>query len=117
MSSRLQSKHLEAREIAPWTEGEQTWRRLAVLFTKTVANHNTDQAFCCDDAHMQRRRDYSPDVTKKPPVPHHSTSTKHSTVVAFPTRQLVHLHEGRSVATQGFAPITIDLAAVTVDRI
>jgi hypothetical protein len=76
MSGRLQSKHLESREIAPWTEGEQTWRRLAVTFTKTVANHNADQVFYCDDAFMQRRMDYSPDVTRKPPVAHHTHEHK-----------------------------------------
>ena len=51
---------VEAREITPWTEGGQTWRRLAVKFPKTIANHNADQVFYYDDAYMQRRMDYSP---------------------------------------------------------
>ena len=34
----------------------------------------------------------------------------------FPMRRIVHLHDASGVASQRFAPITIDLAAVTVDR-
>jgi hypothetical protein len=34
----------------------------------------------------------------------------------FPTRRLVHLHNADGVADQKFAAITIDLAAITIDR-
>ena len=34
---------VEVREIEPWDEGGETWRRLAVRFPETNANHNADQ--------------------------------------------------------------------------
>lgn len=34
-------------------------------------NHNADQVFYFGDTFMQRRMDYSPDVTGKPPVTHY----------------------------------------------
>ena len=34
----------------------------------------------------------------------------------FPTRRLVHLHDASGVANQRFSPITIDVAALTVDQ-
>ena len=108
---------VEAREITTWTEGGQTWRRLAVTFPKTIANHNADQVFYYDDVFMQRRMDYSPDVTGKPPVAHYTHDHKPFDGFVFPTRRLVHLHDASGVTNQGFAPITIDVAAVTVDRI
>ena len=76
---------VEAREITPWTEGGQTWRRLAVKFPKTIANHNADQVFYYDDAYMQRRMDYSPDVTGKPPVAHYMHDHKTFDGFVFPT--------------------------------
>ena len=106
---------VEAREIGPWTEDGQTWRRLAVTFPKTIANHNTDQFFYYDDAFMQRRMDYSPDVTGSPPVAHYTHNYKTFDGFVFPTRRLVHLHDANGVANQRFAPITIDVATVKVE--
>jgi hypothetical protein len=87
-----------------------------VTFPKTNANHNPDQVFYYDDTFMQRRMDYSPDVTGKPPVAHYAHDHKIFDGFVFPTRRLVHLHDASGVANQGFAPITIDVAAVTVDQ-
>jgi hypothetical protein len=50
---------VEAREIDPWSGDGQTWRRLAVTFPKTIANHNAHQVFYYDDAFMQRRMNVS----------------------------------------------------------
>ncbi len=63
---------VEASEIAPWSEDGQTWRRLAVTFPRTIANHNANQVFYYDQEFMQRRMDYSPDVTGNPPVAHYT---------------------------------------------
>jgi hypothetical protein len=105
-----------AREIAPWTEDGQTWRRLAVTFPKSIANHNPDQVFYYDDAFMQRRMDYSPDVTGNPPVAHYTHDHRTFDGFVFPTRRRVHLHDAGGIANQGFAPITIDISAVRVDQ-
>jgi hypothetical protein len=104
-----------AREIDPWVEGEQTWRRLAVTFPESNANHNAEQVFYYDAAFMQRRMDYSPDVTGNPPVAHYSHDHKTFDGFVFPTRRLVHLHDARGIADQTFAPITIDVADVSVE--
>ena len=41
---------VQAREIEPWQEDGETWRRLAVTFPETIANHNAEQVFYYDDA-------------------------------------------------------------------
>jgi hypothetical protein len=110
------SPGVEAEEIDSWTEDSQTWRRLAVRFPKAIANHNADQVFYYDDAFIQRRMDYSPDVTGNPPVAHYTHDPKTFDGFVFPTRRLVHLHDRSGVANQRFAPITIDVADITVDR-
>lgn len=106
----------ETREIDPWTEGGETWRRLAVTFPKSIANHNAEQVFYYDDKFMQRRMDYSPDVTGSPPVAHYTYDPRVFDGFVFPTRRRVHLHDKQGVANQEFAPITIDIESVRVDR-
>jgi hypothetical protein len=100
---------VEAREIEPWQEDGETWRRLAVTFPATIANHNAEQVFYYDEQFMQRRMDYSPYVTGSPPIAHYTHDPKTFDGFVFPTRRRVHLHDGDGVADQGFAPITIDI--------
>lgn len=107
---------VEAREIEPWMEGSETWRRLAVKFPNAIANHNADQVFYYDDDFMQRRMDYSPDVTGNPPVAHYTHDHKTFDGFVFPTRRRVHLHDASGIANQQFAPITVDVAAISLDR-
>jgi hypothetical protein len=107
---------VQVREIEPWTEGGKTWRRLAVNFPPTNANHNREQTFYYDDDFMQTRMDYSPDVTGKAPVAHYTSEARTFDGFMFPTRRRVHLHDAHGIADQQLAPITIDVAEVTVER-
>jgi hypothetical protein len=105
---------VQAREIEPWQEDGQTWRRLAVTFPDAIANHNPDQVFYYDEQLMQRRMDYSPDVTGSPPVAHYTHDPKTFDGFVFPTRRRVLLHDAEGRADQSFAPITVDVRTVTV---
>jgi hypothetical protein len=105
---------VQAREIEPWQEDGQTWRRLAVTFPDTIANHNAEQVFYYDEQLMQRRMDYSPDVTGSPPVAHYTHDPKTFDGFVFPTRRRVLLHDAEGRADQSFAPITVDVRTVTV---
>ena len=106
---------VQAREIEPWNEDGEWWRRLAVTFPRSIANHNPDQVFYYDDRYMQRRMDYSPDVTGNPRVAHYSHDPRTFDGFVFPTRRRVHLHDANGVADQSFAPITLDVASVSVE--
>jgi hypothetical protein len=105
---------VEVLEITPWVEGSQTWRRLGVKFPRSIANHNADQVFYFDAAFMQRRMDYSPDVTGRPPVAHYSYEPKTFDGFVFPTRRLVYLHDANGVANKDFAPISINVDSISV---
>ena len=52
----------------PWQEAGETWRRLAVTFPPSNANHNPDQIFYYDEKYMQRRMVYSPSVGHRSPT-------------------------------------------------
>ena len=105
---------VEAHEIEPWQESGETWRRLAVTFPETIANHNAKQIFYYDDQLMQRRMDYSPYVTGSPLIAHYSSDPKTFDGFVFPTRRRVYLHDARGVADQSFAPITLDVDDIGV---
>jgi hypothetical protein len=107
---------VEAREIAPWNEDGQTWRRLAVTFPESFPNHNCSQVFYYDDEFMQKRMDYSPDVLGSPLIAQYTHDPKNFDGFVFPTRRLVHLRDPMGVADQTFAPITIHVSGVTVSQ-
>jgi hypothetical protein len=49
-------------ELAPWLEGDETWRRLKVTFPENVASHSRDQITYFGPDGLMRRHDYSVDV-------------------------------------------------------
>lgn len=104
---------VEAAEIEPWEENGETWRRLAVSFPTSIANHNRDQVFYYDASFMQRRMDYAPDVTSGPPVAHYTYDPKTFDGFVFPTRRVVHLHD-HGIADKSFASITLDIASISI---
>jgi len=53
---------VEAREIEPRTEGNETWRRLVVKFHPSIPTHSPEQVFYFDEKFQQRRHDYVPQV-------------------------------------------------------
>jgi phage tail protein X len=107
---------VQAREIEPWEEDGQTWRRLAVTFPDTTANHNAKQVFYYDEHFMHRRMDYSPDVTGNPLVAHYTYDQKTFDGFVFPTRRLVCRHDAEGIADLSFAPITLNVYSVGIER-
>ncbi|MGH3522414.1 MAG: hypothetical protein ACRDU4_06200, partial [Mycobacterium sp.] len=102
-------------EIQPWQETDETWRRLAVKFPASNANHNPDQVFYYDTNFMMRRMDYAPDVTDNAPVAHYTHNPKTFDGFVFPTRRRIHLRGPDGIAEQGFALITLDVSSVSVE--
>jgi hypothetical protein len=47
------------RELEPWQEGGQSWRRLAVTFPDGVHTHSREQVFYIDADGLIRRHDYT----------------------------------------------------------
>ena len=106
---------VRTQEIEPWQEDGETWRRLAVTFPKSNANHNADQVFYYDADFMLRRMDYSPEVTATPGAQYTYDPTTFNGFV-FPTRRRVHLRNADGIADKSLAVITIDVADVTVEH-
>ena len=87
----------------------RSWRRLAVRFPETNANHNLL-------AFMLRRMDYSPDITANSLVAHYTHDPKTFDGFVFPTRRRVHTRDADGNADQSLAVITVDVPGVSVRR-
>jgi hypothetical protein len=103
-----------ATEIAPWPEGDETWRRLAVTFPAELPNHNPSQTFYYGDDLLLRRMDYSPEVTGDAPIAHYVSEPVSAGGLVFYGRRSVHLRDADGVADFTFAPITIRTTSVEV---
>jgi hypothetical protein len=108
---------VETRELEPWRESQtDVWRRLAVTFPASNANHNADQVFYYDDDFMLRRMDYAPEVTGDAPIAHYAYDPVTFDGFVFPTRRRVHFRDAAGVADLSFAPITDDVRELRVQR-
>ena len=52
----------QVKELDPWQEGTDMWRRLQVTFPDHIATHNKVQVFYYDKNGFQKRHDYAPDI-------------------------------------------------------
>jgi hypothetical protein len=107
---------VQAHEIEPWRERGQTWRRLAVTFPPNLPNHNPDQTFYYDEHYLLRRMDYTPPITGNSPIAHYTHDPQVFDGFLLYTRRLVHLRNPDGTADQTFAPITITVDGVAVER-
>ncbi len=55
----LAREDYRVRELDPWLEHGESWRRLAVRFPEHVHTHSREQVFYFDDSGLIRRHDYT----------------------------------------------------------
>jgi len=80
----------ESKEIAPWHEGGETWRRLHVSFPKDFAYHTREQVFYFDEHGLLKRLDYQVDINEGVAAAHYVFDYKEFQGIRLPTRRLVY---------------------------
>ncbi len=55
----LAREDYRVRELDPWLENGESWRRLAVRFPEQVHTHSREQVFYVDESGLIRRHDYT----------------------------------------------------------
>jgi hypothetical protein len=99
---------VETREVEPWDENGETWRRLHVTFPTTIVTHNPEQVFYFDEAGMQRRMDYASEVNGDVPIAHYTEEPRTFDGIVVPTRR-----RARRRLEDGTADMTVDY--ITID--
>ncbi len=105
---------VEAREIEPWREAGQTWRRLAVHFPESVGTHNPRQVFYFDTDGLQRRMDYVTEILGSTLVAHYSSRHRPFDGIVVPTRRRVFRRNPDNTSNLNMPSITIDIHDVAL---
>lgn len=85
----LAAPGVETREIAPWTENGETWRRLAITFPDTIATHSTQQTIYVGEDGLLRRHDYDVEIAGDTPGAHYISDYVEVQGLKFPTKRRI----------------------------
>jgi hypothetical protein len=99
-----------SREIEPWEEDGETWRRLEVTFPESIASHSTVQTYYFDSkSGLQRRMNYDVEVNGGAKVAHYTSEHKDFDGLIVPTRRRVLPRDEDNIADHSSAAILLDL--------
>jgi hypothetical protein len=80
----------QTKEIDPWHEREETWRRLQVHFPGDLAYHSKEQVFYFDEKGLLKRLDYHVDISGNAPAAQYVFDYREFQGIKLPTRRLVY---------------------------
>ncbi|UEL30092.1 hypothetical protein [Pseudarthrobacter sp. L1SW] len=101
---------VRTREIDPWDEDGETWRRLEVTFPESIHSHSKVQTYYFDaETGLQRRMDYDVEVNGWAEVAHYTSEHKDFQGLSAPTRRRVLLRDKDNNGIHTFAAILLDL--------
>ncbi len=103
----------ETREIEPWVEGNETWRRLAVTFPAHLPAHSREQVFHFDTEGRLRRNDYTAEVVGSwAKAAHYCDGHREFGGLLFPTRRRVYPRRRDGRPRRAPTLVWIDIASV-----
>lgn len=105
----------DTRELSPWEEDGETWRRLAVTFPDSVPSHSREQVYYIDANGWIRRHDYVAEVlgSDATTTAHYSEGHKTFDGIVVPTRRTVYLLDENGVKIPEPVIVSIDVENVT----
>jgi hypothetical protein len=106
---------VEAREIDPWDEAGQTWRRLHVTFPASIATHSPRQVFYFDADGLQRRMDYVTEILGSTLVGHYTAQHRSFGGLVVPTWRRVFRRNPDGTVNLNMPSITIDIEDVALE--
>lgn len=102
------------REIDPWSENGEEWRRLKVTFPGNVHSHSPEQVFYFDAKGLLRRHDYSVEIMGGTASAHYVAEHKTFGGIVFPTRRRVYAYGADSRPLLDRVLVSIDFREITV---
>ncbi|MGK4585134.1 hypothetical protein [Kitasatospora sp. HPMI-4] len=100
---------IRTREIEPWYEAGQTWRRLRVRFPAEIATHSPDQVFYFDALGVQRRMDYVVEINGSTLVGHYTGRYRSFDGLLVATRRRVFRRNPDNSVNLNLPSITLDI--------
>ena len=102
----------EAREIEPWQEQGQTWRRLEVTFPPSIASHSSEQTLYIGDDGLLRRHDYVDKIAGNFPVAHYVSAYQDVSGLLIPTKRRAFARQPDNTPVLDVLTVSIDLSDI-----
>lgn len=90
------SPGFKTRELDPWQQDGETWRRLEVTFPDNIETHNKVQIFYFNDEFLLKRHDYAPEILQSVPSSQYVWHYKEFSGIMMPTVRRIYLRESDS---------------------
>lgn len=105
---------METREVDPWNEAGEKWRRLWVKFPENFHYHSREQTFYFDDTGLLRRHDYSVEILGGTNSAHYVSEHKDFGGIVFPTKRRVYAIDPGNHPIRDRVAVSIDLLNVAL---
>jgi hypothetical protein len=105
----------QTREIDPWSENGEEWRRLMVTFPPNVHSHSLEQVFYFDAKGLLRRHDYSVEIMGGTASAHYVSEHKTFGGIIFPTKRRVYTTGADNRPLLDRVAVSIDFHELTVE--
>jgi hypothetical protein len=110
----LAMQGFEVEEVAPWIEGNDTWRVLRAKFPANIASHSSNQDFYFGPDFLLRRHDYQVDIAGSFPAAQYVYDLQEFAGFWFPTKRRAHPRNADLTAEKHRTYVWIDVAEVAV---
>jgi hypothetical protein len=103
----------ETRELDPWHENDEEWRRLHVVWPSYLATHSTEQTLYVGADGLFRRHDYDVEISGGIGGAHYISDYTEVAGIMVPTKRRVFSRgpDGKALISEG-ETITIDLSGI-----
>jgi hypothetical protein len=101
------------REIEPWLEDGEMWRRLVVTYPGSVVAHHREQTYSFDDDGLLRRLDYSVDILDGFPAVDYPAEYRAFDGIMMPTRRRVYAGNADGTPARDSVPVAIEIMDAT----
>jgi len=104
---------VRTKEIEPWQENGEMWRRLKVNFPRDIATHSTEQTFYFDQKGLLKRHDYDVEISGGSPGAHYVSELKEFSGIMVPTKRRVFVRKPDGRPDLTVLTVSIDLSDIT----
>lgn len=89
----LKMPGFETKEIDPWEENGETWRRLKAIFPDHIVSYSKEQVFYFDKDGLMKRHDYNVEVSGSAPTAHYISGHQEFQGIMVPTTRRVYVRQ------------------------
>jgi hypothetical protein len=102
----------QVKELSPWEQDNETWRRLEVTFPEYIQTHNSVQVFYYDKDFLLKRHDYAPDILQGFPSSQYVWDFKDFMGIMVPVSRRIYMRNEDSTYNPEPVMVSIDVLDV-----